>query len=379
MTLKGSGEMTQDVLKSEEQAMLRLRALYRRYGYAQYKMRKFEEYDLYARNKNFLACDYIATFNEPGGRLMALKPDVTLSIVRSTRGSTEPCKYFYNENVYRLSAHGTELKERMQAGLEYIGELDVYAMSEVVYLAEKSLETLGCRTVLDLSHLGFVGGLLEALGLSGENREKIVQCIREKNAPEIEKICSALSISGEDRRRLQTVASLYGSWEDVRETLFDLCLSEKMRQAAQELQAIVQTVRALGGGESLRIDFSTVNDMRYYNGVIFQGYVEGLPDCILTGGRYDPLLEQFGRKSGAIGFAVYLDLLERLWHKAPDFDVDVLLLYDEAAPPQAVADAVRRIAASGESVRAARHAGNVRHRRLVRLEDGVLKEAEDHA
>lgn len=357
--------------------MLRLRALYRRYGYTQYKMRKFEEYDLYARNKNFLACDYIATFNEPGGRLMALKPDVTLSIVRSTRGAQEPCKYFYNENVYRLSAHGTELKERMQAGLEFIGDLDVYAMSEVVFLAEESLKTLGRRHVLDLSHLGFVGGLLEELGLSGEARERLIQCIREKNAPEIAKICSGLPISEENRKRLETTASLYGTWEEVRQTLLELCRGEKMRKAVEELEAIIQTVRALGGGESLRIDFSTVNDMRYYNGVIFQGYVEGLPECILTGGRYDPLLEQFGRKSGAIGFAVYLDLLERLWHKAPDFDVDVLLLYDEKTPPQAVADAVRRLAEGGQSVRAARTAGNVRYRRLVRLEGGALKEASE--
>ncbi|NLM84478.1 MAG: hypothetical protein GX189_07225 [Clostridiales bacterium] len=368
--------MTQEVLKNEEKAMLRLRALYRRYGYAQYKMSKFEEYDLYARNKNFLPCDYVVTFNEPGGRLMALKPDVTLSIVRNTRGSAGACKYFYNENVYRLSADGREIRERMQAGLEYIGELDVLAMSEVIFLALKSLETISDRYLLDISHLGFVGGLLESLGLRAEVQADILRCISRKNAPEIEEICARHHVSQENTRKLTTLASLYGKWEDVRETLLSLCANEKMRAAVFELEAVLETVRALGGSGAIYIDFSTVNDMNYYNGIIFQGYVDGLPEGILSGGRYDPLLQQFGRDAGAIGFAVYLDLLEHFHRPDREYDVDVLLLYDEATPPAVAAEHVRRITESGESVRATRTLDeNVKYRRLVRLEGGRAKEA----
>ncbi|HHT16726.1 MAG TPA: hypothetical protein GXZ77_03295 [Papillibacter sp.] len=370
--------MMQEVLKNEEQAMLRLRALYRRYGYAQYKMSKFEEYDLYARNKNFLSSEYIATFNEPGGRLMALKPDVTLSIVRNTRGSAGTCKYFYNENVYRLSAHRQELKERMQAGLEYIGELDVFAMGEVIFLALKSLETISDRYLLDVSHLGFVSGLLESLGLDGEAQGKMLRCISEKNAPEIEKLCASLGVSRENCERLMTLASLYGKWEDVRETMLSLCVGEKMRSAVAELEAILKTVRALGGTDALYLDFSTVNDMKYYNGIVFQGYVDGLPTCILSGGQYDPLLKQFGREGGAIGFAVYLDLLERFHTPERDYDVDVLIRYDDATEPAVLAGHVRRITAAGESVRATREPEeNVKYRRLLSLEGGRVKEADD--
>jgi ATP phosphoribosyltransferase regulatory subunit len=94
-----------------------LRALYRRYGYVQYKMSKFEEYDLYVRNKSFLASEQIITFTDISGKLMALKPDVTLSIIKNTKDCDGSLyKYFYNENVYRLSHTSREFKERMQVG-----------------------------------------------------------------------------------------------------------------------------------------------------------------------------------------------------------------------------------------------------------------------
>ncbi|MFR1232847.1 MAG: ATP phosphoribosyltransferase regulatory subunit [Evtepia gabavorous] len=73
------------ILRSGEQIMYRLRGLYERYGYRRFKMSKFEEYDLYVRNKDFLVSDRMITFTDARGILMALKPDVTLSIIKNTR------------------------------------------------------------------------------------------------------------------------------------------------------------------------------------------------------------------------------------------------------------------------------------------------------
>ena len=91
-------------LTSEERTLLKLRALYRQYGYAQYRMSKFEEYDLYAGNKDCLVSENVLTFTDLNGKLMALKPDVTLSIVRGSPDRTDSVrKVFYNENVYRTA------------------------------------------------------------------------------------------------------------------------------------------------------------------------------------------------------------------------------------------------------------------------------------
>jgi ATP phosphoribosyltransferase regulatory subunit len=103
------------LLKNEEKAIFALRALYKGYGYLPYKMSKFEEYDLYVRNKDFLVSDSVITFNDTNGKLLALKPDVTLSIIKNTTdeaGCKE--KVYYNENVYRVNKGAHGFKEIMQ-------------------------------------------------------------------------------------------------------------------------------------------------------------------------------------------------------------------------------------------------------------------------
>ena len=119
--------MDEKILKSEEKAIFALRSLYRKYGYSPYKMSKFEEYEYYIRNKDFLISDRIIAFNDTNGKMLALKPDVTLSIIKN--GEDLPgCKQkvCYNENIYRISESTGQYKEIMQAGLECFGDIDLY-------------------------------------------------------------------------------------------------------------------------------------------------------------------------------------------------------------------------------------------------------------
>ena len=112
------------ILKNEEKAVFALRSLYKRYGYLPFKMSKFEEYDLYLKNKDFLVSDRVITFNDVSGKLLALKPDVTLSIIKNTRDMPGvKQKVYYNENVYRVSSDTGHFGEIMQAGLECIGDM----------------------------------------------------------------------------------------------------------------------------------------------------------------------------------------------------------------------------------------------------------------
>ena len=140
-----------------ERVVRQLRELYRRYGYTQYRMSKFEPYDLYVRNKSFLVSEDILTFTDADGRLMALKPDVTLSIVKDAKKGGGLQKVCYSENVYRTSPMSRSFREIMQTGLECVGEIDLVAMGEVLLLAAKSLETVSGDYLLDVSHLGLRG------------------------------------------------------------------------------------------------------------------------------------------------------------------------------------------------------------------------------
>ena len=154
--------MTTQSIESISSALGRL---YNRYGYSRYKMNKFEEYDLYARNKDFLISDSVITFTDLNGKLMALKPDVTLSIVKNTRDEPGIRKLHYNENVYRVSKGSHCYKEIMQVGLEAIGQIDEYCVYEVMKLAAESLTTTGRSCVLEVSHLGLLADALRHAGI----------------------------------------------------------------------------------------------------------------------------------------------------------------------------------------------------------------------
>ncbi|MDR2421106.1 MAG: ATP phosphoribosyltransferase [Oscillospiraceae bacterium] len=297
-----------DILKKSEIAVLRLRELFRGSGYERYEMNNFEEYELYAANKAFLGSDDVITFTNPGGKLMAMRPDVTLSIVKNTKSGAEGVtRLYYNENVYRRV--GRELRERVQAGVECIGEVGVREMSEVIALAARSLDVLTERGCIDISHMGFLGALLDRLAPPPDARAEILRRVGEKNAPEVSRL--AARYDAEAAGALGRLIALAGPVEASLAGLRELVFDERTELAALELRDVARDVGKLCPDADVRLDFSVVSDMGYYDGIMFQGYAEGIPEAILSGGRYDGLMNKFGRRQGAIGFAVYADLLER--------------------------------------------------------------------
>lgn len=349
-----------DILKKEEMAVYRLRALYESYGYAQFNMSKFEEYDLYVGNKSFLVSDNIITFTDTNGKLMALKPDVTLSIVKNHSAAFGVQKLHYNENVYRVSGGTGGYKEIMQVGLECLGDVDDYCISEVLTLAAESLREISPNFVLDVSHLGIVSSVVDAMGLSAGAKAQVLRCVGEKNLHG-----AAAAAEGAEQESIETLMQLmglYGPADDVLPKIKKLLPGNK---AVQELEKVLSAVPA----EKVNIDFSVVHDMTYYNGIVFKGFVAGVPASILSGGQYDRLMEKLGKKARAIGFAVYMDLLEDLTEDAPQYDVDTLVLYDDGCSLSQVAQTVRQLAAQGKSVRACRSVPEkLRYRETVKLE-----------
>jgi len=362
-------------LHREEQAIFDLRELYEQYGYKKYKMSKFEEYDLYLENKSFLPSQQVITFTDLNGKLMALKPDVTLSIAKNVPSAPkEPEKLYYNENVYR-SPHGSnEYREIMQVGLECLGDVDLYSQSEVVMLACKSLSKLSEESVMVVSHMGFVSGLLESCALPFALGEKILKCIEHKNAHEIIRLCDNSGISGEKRDSLVALTSLCGTFADTLDKAAEMVKNDKMMDSLLQLRELASVLSADIEISCIKLDFSVINDLSYYNGLIFQGFIDGVPTAILSGGRYDNLMEKLGKNTQAIGFAVYVDLLERCEPDDERFDVDVLLLYDESADTAKLISAVKMLTANGQRVRTQKtRSEKLRFKQLLKLGDGGLE------
>ena len=363
------------LLKKEEQVIFSLRALFEQYGYKKFKMSKFEEYDFYADNRSFLSSETILAFTGLDGKLLALKPDVTLSIVKNTKGNREAAeRVYYNENVYRARKGAGEYKEIMQVGLEYIGEVDEYATLEVLLLAQKSLKAISDQYIMDLSHMGFVAGLMEEVNLPYAQQKAVLSCISEKNAHGIRTICTEAGLAEEMIQKLEALASLYGDLESTLEKAKSLCCNEKMEQATAELEGILRCLKIGGNEQNVNLDFSIVNDMDYYTGIIFQGFINGVPAGILSGGRYDNLLHKMGKDADAIGFAVYLDLLERFESTEKEYDVDTLLLYEDGVDTAALAKAAQMLTDNGQSVLVQKkNTGNVKYKQLLCMKDRGLE------
>lgn len=309
-----------DVLDESEKIIFALRTLYRSKGYQRYRMSKFEEYDLYSRNKDFLVSDSVITFTDTNGRLMALKPDVTLSIIKNNKDKPEELhKLYYNENVYRVSKGSQSFREIMQSGLECFGAVDDACLSEVLMLAAMSLNEVSEDFMLEISDLTILSCFLDAMPVTPDGKKELLKCVGEKNRHGIRALCKAEEVDPAQTQALIRLIELYGHPEEVVDGLKELCGSLKEGSAEKssgqsnvvselnKLLRVMEVFRDSPYREHVVIDFSLVSDMNYYNGIIFRGFLSGIPDSVLSGGQYDNLMRRMGRKSGAVGFAVYLD------------------------------------------------------------------------
>lgn len=312
---KKQGEPTMEFslanLQPKERASFALRALYEAAGCRKYHMGRFEEYGLYQENRSFLSSEQIITFTDLDGRLLALKPDVTLSIAKTAQpASGETLRYYYHENVYRPSAESHTFKEISQMGLEMLGAVGEAQVQQAVCLAARSLDALGAEWVLEVSHMGYLFGLFDALGVPDAARAKLLEKLREKNAHELRAAAGAAGLADAAADILCSVLSLCGSYADTLAKAAALCRNDAMRAAVAELEALAVPLEKAGG--VIRLDMTLAGEMEYYNGLVFQGYLKALPRPLLKGGRYDLLMQKFTPGAGAIGFAIYLDELDRL-------------------------------------------------------------------
>lgn len=293
--------MDMSFLTRAERISLALRSLYASFGYKPYKMSRFEPYDFYAENRSFVSGDNILTFTDTNGRLMAMKPDVTMSIVKNYRGGE--VRAVYNESVYRDEGDLGEFREITQIGIERIGTIDSGAEAEVLRLAKLSLAELGEDFILDVGSASLVLGLMEATDAPESAKSALLRAVNGKNAGLCDAVCEKYSISGNTASAWKTLCEVYGSARDVLPALKNAALNDKMASAVDELKAISENIG------DVNVDFSIVTDLRYYNGVVFKGYLRGSHAPVLSGGRYDNLVRSLGKSAGAIGFAVYLDTI----------------------------------------------------------------------
>lgn len=298
-----------NIVKPAEKYDFALRTLYTNCGYKLYNMSRFEEYDLYAGNKDFLVSDDVITFKDTNGKLMALKPDITLSIVKNGKDVPgEVQKFYYSEKVYRVSESVHAFREITQTGVEVIGMNSDESAAEVLILAANSLKEFSDNYILEFSDIDVLIELIDRLGIGEASRPQVLKFIKEKNLHDLRAFCRDM---GAEDKNIDNLCLILedGTNEEICERIKSVGGCGK---SLEKIQKLITKLEQNGLIDSIRLDMSLVSDINYYNGITFRGFIYGVPSRVLSGGQYDRLMEKMNRKSKAIGFAVYLDELERI-------------------------------------------------------------------
>ena len=323
----------------------------------------------WAKNKDFLVSDSIITFTDTNGKLMALKPDVTLSIIKNANEEKgTKSKVYYSENVYRISGSTREYKEIMQTGLELIGDLDIYDTYEVISLAKESLEAISNDYVLEISHMGVISAIVSKISASEDFHQKALECIGKKSIHAAKALSKEFLLDEEASELLSELCTLYGTPDSVISRLEKIASTCQIAAFISELKEIDELLQGDESYSKIRFDFSIVNDMNYYNGIVINGYINGICECVLFGGGYDKLLYKMGKKCSGIGFAIYTDLLSDFNNEKHTYDVDTLIVYNDKTDSSELKALVKLQIEAGKSVSAQRQIpSKLRYREIIEI------------
>ena len=316
-------------LSRKDLVLLDIRKMYDSYGYKRISLPSFEEYDLYNENKDFIDRN-VLTVMSPNGKLLALRPDITLSVAKkiSKDQSLKYSKIYYQENTYNLTKY-VGYDENEQLGIELIGKESTFLDFEIVDLAIKSLNIINEKSIITLSHARFISSIFDNLNLEYEIKEEIFDCINKKNSHDIRNILENNKFISENVKQLiYKIPELSGDLEDIEKELLKYEVNDDIKKILLELKQLNNLLFKFHKKSKIVFDFSIVKNLNYYNGIILQGYIEGFPNVILTGGRYDKLFEKFD--TGAVGFAILTDSLKGYYKDEDKNDFEILIAYDNS-------------------------------------------------
>ncbi|WP_242049807.1 ATP phosphoribosyltransferase regulatory subunit [Brachyspira aalborgi] len=311
-------------LINENSIVSNLINIYERFGFKKIKLSKFEDYNLYNNNKDFLQTEHILTFMNLNGNLKSLRPDVTLSIVKKVLkdNEKETQKIYYIEDIYKIVSN--EYEEIPQVGVEIIGKLNNYSNLEIISMAIESLKSINKNYILEISNIDFISAIFDEINLEENLKIEILNNIYLKNKHDLEKLLNK-NVDNKYKKYILSFIELSGNYKDILKKLKSLIINKKMQKSYEELKSLSFVFELYNNFDKILLDFSIESQLGYYNGIIFKGYIKESNDIILSGGRYDKLLNKFNSNKNAIGFAIYMDKLYEK-NKSSDY-IDILILY----------------------------------------------------
>ena len=295
--------------------------IFRSYGYTEMITPGLEFFDVFNLNSRYFPQENMYKLTDNKGRLLVMRPDSTMPIARVVatrlRDAMLPLKLCYHQTVYRTEpALKGRSDEIVQAGIELIGSDQKMADLEVISMAAESLKAWGMEFSLEIGHIGIFKELVGRLDATDKEKERIRKLIENKNFPALNDMLDTFG-AAPVTAALKKLPGLFGG-EEVFEKAEELIPDDgNIIALLEELREIYTSVSELYGNEgNVTVDLGLVNKTDYYTGLIIKGYLQGHGDEVVSGGRYDKLISEFGYDVPAIGFAVNVNAIAKMLAKA---------------------------------------------------------------
>ena len=316
----------------------KLNDVFNLYGYQNIQTPTFEFFDIFNKEKGSVQSKDLYKFFDREGNTLVLRPDVTPSICRSVAkyfmDDIVPVKLCYNANIFinNYELQG-KLKENTNMGCELIGDNSIDADAEIISVVVDSLKKSGLKEFLvEIGDVNFFKGILEDCNFDEETEEELKELVQNKNFYGVETLLDSLNAPENICTAFKKMPELFGQ-KDVLDLAKTLTNNERALMAIDRLEKLYNILDMYGATDYISFDLGMISNFNYYTNIIFKAYTYGIGDAVVTGGRYDKLLSQFGKDAAAIGFGIHVDrLLMALYGQRVDIDCDYnfeVVVFDE--------------------------------------------------
>ncbi|MEN8078745.1 ATP phosphoribosyltransferase regulatory subunit [Clostridioides difficile] len=308
-------DFTIDECKRRSRIITTITSIFKRWGYNEISTPTVEYYDTFNHKTQSLKEEEMYKFFDNNGRILVLRPDMTVPVARMINTKLKdmelPLKLFYSANVFRAhESLGGKRNEYLDCGIELIGADGDYIDLEVLVTALEILKSLDIKEKfkLEIGNVNILKSALDEMNLCDEDKKNVIELINKKSLINLEEYLEKIDISNKYKSFLTKLPWLFGGYEMISKAK-EVAFNKDIERNILYLEKIFLNLRELGYEKYISVDMSMVPRVNYYSGIIFKGYLNGIGSTVLRGGRYNGLLENFGKDTSAIGFSVDVNLL----------------------------------------------------------------------
>lgn len=338
-------EGTRDLILGEcstkRELQYAIESVFDSYGYRDIVTPSIEFYQTYQIGFDNLKDEQMYKFFDQFGRILTLRMDMTIPIARVAatkfKDQNPPFRFRYCANVFKVkeSLLGKQ-NEVSDCGIELLGLSDTESDLEILVCALEVMETMKQESyTLEIGNVNFFECACSALSLSNEQIEILADLVDRKSMIELKAYLSSLRLNEKDEIFFLKLPDLCGNAQ-VLEEAKQYCFNDNLKLIIDELKQLHDQLVQLHMDTHITFDLGKVPHLNYYSGLIFEGFIEGIGTSVLSGGRYDTLLEKFDAPMPAIGLSVKLDYVLPVLSKTTYKKKTVTLCYPKEKKIEAI-------------------------------------------